>query len=665
MSDKKVRVYELAKELGVTSQALMVILKDLGESVKSYLSTIEQETAEAVQEIVHSQNEERKKKKQEEALKKGIPITATEKQPQKESQEESKEEKKEEKSNEEVVYFNADQMCRLLHIEYTVLQTRLLKYGIVSYSPKDPVPGFAVKSLCETYDIPLEYNVDETIDHRFFKPRAPVITIMGHVDHGKTTLLDYIRKTRVADKELGGITQAIGAYSVECNEKQIVFIDTPGHEAFTAMRAKGSEITDIVVLIVAAEDGIKETTLEAIDHARAAKVPIIVAINKIDLDNANIERVKTQLAEHDLNPEEWGGDTIVVPISAKKGIGVDDLLEMILLKAEMIELHTSTLADFAGTVIESNITKTFGSQATIIVQTGTLRRGDVITIDGNAEYKIRVLNDDLGSTIKKAAALTPVNVKGLPEILKPGSVVHAAKNFIPYQEKELPEKTEEISPQEDEADWAEDFLSEKETVEQFNVIIKADGEGTLDALQVALDKIKVEGVELNVVRQGVGIITEDDILLASVSKANIYGFNSTASPGARAEAKNKSIRLKTYRIIFELLDDIKSGMKGVLAPEETEEVLGTAEVKQVFKVPRAGSIAGCIVRSGIIRRNAKARIIRDRSIIFESKVSSLRRFKEDAREVREGYECGIGIENFNDVKAGDTIEVFQMVEKPQ
>ncbi len=659
MSDKKVRVYELAKQLGVTSQALMVILKDLGESVKSYLSTIEEETAEAVEEIVRSQNEERKKKKQEEARKKGIPIVTKDDAP-------PKEEKKEDvsKIKEEVVYFNADQLCRLLHVDYPELQTRLLKYGIVSYSPSDPIPGFAVKSLCEIYDVLLEYYVDESIDDRFFKTRAPVITIMGHVDHGKTTLLDYIRKTRVADKELGGITQAIGAYSVSVHDKQIVFIDTPGHEAFTAMRAKGSEITDIVVLIIAAEDGVKETTLEAIDHAKAAKVPIIVAINKIDLENANIEHVKTQLAERGLNPEEWGGDTIVVPISAKKGLGVDDLLEMILLKAEMIELHTSTLADFAGTVIESNITKTFGSQATIIVQTGTLRRGDVITIDGKTEYKIRVLNDDLGKTIKKAAALTPVNIKGLPEILKPGSITRSAKNFVPYEAASFNEKQEEFNSSE-EVDWAEDFLSEKETVEKFNIIIKADGEGTLDALQVALDKINVEGVELNVVRQGVGIITEDDILLASVSKANIYGFNSTASPGARTEAKNKSIRLKTYRIIFELLDDIKAGMKGVLAPEETEEVLGTAEVKQVFKVPRAGTIAGCIVRSGVIRRNAQARIIRDRSIIFESKVSSLKRFKEDAREVREGFECGIGVENFNDVKVGDTIEVFQMVEKPQ
>ncbi|MDD4028141.1 MAG: translation initiation factor IF-2 [Caldisericia bacterium] len=662
MSDKKVRVYELAKELGVTSQVLMVILKDLGESVKSYLSTIEQETSEAVQEIVQSQNEERKRKKQEEALKKGIPIVVTEQVSHKERKESDHEEQK---PKEDLVYFNADQLCRLIHIDYPELQTRLLKYGIVSYSPQDSIPGFAVKSLCEIYEIPLEFNVDDKIDDRFFKMRAPVITIMGHVDHGKTTLLDYIRKTRVADKELGGITQAIGAYSVLCHDKPIIFIDTPGHEAFTAMRAKGSEITDIVVLIVAAEDGVKETTLEAIDHAKAAKVPIIVAINKIDLDNANIERVKTQLADRGLNPEEWGGDTIVVPISAKKGIGVDDLLEMILLKAEMIELHTSTLADFAGTVIESNITKTFGSQATIIVQTGTLRRGDVVTVDGKTEYKIRVLNDDLGVTIKKASALTPVNVKGLPEILKPGSIARSAKNYVPYQASVLHEKPEEITSQEEEVDWAEDFLSEKEIVERFNIIIKADGEGTLDALQVALEKMKVEGVELNIIRQGVGIITEDDILLASVSKAHIFGFNSTASPGARAEAKNKSIRLKTYRIIFELLDDIKAGMKGVLTPEETEEVLGTAEVKQVFKVPRAGSIAGCIVRSGIIRRNAKARIIRDRSILFESKVSSLKRFKEDAKEVREGFECGIGVENFNDIKAGDTIEVFQMVEKPQ
>ena len=657
MSDKKVRVYELAKELGVSSQDLMVILKDLGEAVKSYLSTIENDTADAVKEIVESQMAEEQQKKEEEKKKKGIPISVTDEKPAKtEEQKESKE-----TTSEEVVYFNADQLSRLLKIEYPELQARLLKYGIVSYEPKDIIPGFAVKALCEMYEIELKYHVEDKVDTRFFKRRAPVITIMGHVDHGKTTLLDYIRKARVAEKELGGITQAIGAYTVEYNNKDIVFIDTPGHEAFSAMRAKGSEITDIVVLIVAAEDGIKETTLEAIDHARAAHVPIIVAINKIDLDNANPEHVKSQLAEQNLTPEEWGGDTIVVPISAKKGIGVDDLLEMILLKAEMIELVTSSVADFAGTVIESNITKTFGSQATVIVQTGTLRRGDVITIDGETEYKVRVLNDDLGKTIKKAAALTAVNVKGLPEILKPGSIVRSAKNFIPYQAPVQEEVTDLDT--EDSDNWAEDFLAETEEKEQFNIIVKADGEGTLDALQVALNKVNVEGVELNVVRQAIGIISEDDILLASVSKACIYGFNSTASPGARKEAKNKSIRLKTYRIIFELIDDIIAGMKGTLAPEETEEVLGTAEVKQAFKVPRAGTIAGCIVRSGLIRRNAQARVIRDRKIIFESKVSSLKRFKEDAKEVREGFECGIGIHNFNDIKAGDTIEVFHIIEK--
>ncbi|MCK5848862.1 MAG: translation initiation factor IF-2 [Caldisericia bacterium] len=644
----KVRVYELAKALNISSHDLMLILEDLGEKVKSYLSTIEEDTAATIKEIVATQQNEVEQKKKEEEIKTGVRV-----------------EEEEVNAKEEVVCFTSDQLTRLLHIEFPELQTRLLKYGIVSYQPKDIVPGFAVKALCDMYEVPLKFKVDEKIDERFFKSRAPVVTIMGHVDHGKTTLLDHIRKTRVADKEAGGITQAIGAYTVECNNKEIIFIDTPGHEAFTAMRAKGSEITDIVVLIIAAQDGIMETTLEAIDHARAAHVPIIVAINKIDLDTANVELVKTQLSEHGLTPEEWGGDTIVVPISAKKGIGVEDLLEMILLKAEMIELVTSSMADFAGTVIESNITKTFGSQATVIVQAGTLRRGDVVTTDGEKDLKVRVLYDDLGETIKKATSLTTVNIKGLPEIIKPGSIVHSSKNYIPYVKEVVETINQETGEEtEEEFDWAADFLSIKEEKEVFNVILKSDGEGTLDALQVALKRAQVDGVELKVIRQAIGIITEDDILLASVSNARIYGFNITASIGARKEAKNQSIHLKTYRIIFELIDDIIAGMKGKLAPEESEKILGSAEVKQIFKVPRAGVIAGCIVRSGIIRRNAKARVIRNRGIVFESKVSSLRRFKEDAKEVREGYECGIGIEKFNDVKVGDTIEVFQMVEVP-
>jgi translation initiation factor IF-2 len=547
-------------------------------------------------------------------------------------------------------------LSKHLGISIREIEIKLLKMGILASSPKDLVPLFAIKSLSELYGIHIDIPEQKEVDLKYFIPRAPVITIMGHVDHGKTTLLDTMRKAHVAEKELGGITQAIGAYSINYKGKQIIFIDTPGHEAFTAMRAKGSEITDIVVLVVAADDGVKEQTIEAINHAKAAKVPIIVAMNKIDRPGANLDLVKSQLSERGLAPEEWGGDTIFVPISAKNNVGIDDLLEMILLKAEMMELKTNAKAGFAATVIESNITKTFGAQATIIIQTGTLKVGDVIT-NGKEEFKVRVLYDDRFKPIKSQIALAPVNIQGIPVILKPGSILKAA-GLHEKMETEVEtgnKKTEEL-------DWESQFLAEKVITETVTLIVKADGEGTLDAVSVALNKLEVPGVTLKIVHSGVGMITDNDILLATVSNAKIVGFNVTVAPSARKEALIRGVSVNSYRIIFELIDDVTALMKGILEPEKVEQVIGTVEVKAIFKTPRAGTIAGCIVRSGIVVRNAKVRIIRNRSILLETQIESLRRFKDDVKEVREGFECGIGLENFNDIKVGDTLEVFKIVD---
>ena len=538
------------------------------------------------------------------------------------------------------------------------MEIKLLKYGVVLSSVDMPVPNFVAQSIMEMYGIEADKDLSPDLDKNLYIPRAPVITIMGHVDHGKTTLLDTIRSTRVADKELGGITQALGAYSIQVQDKKIVFIDTPGHEAFTAMRASGSEVTDIVILVVAADDGVKEQTIEAINHAKAARVPIIVAINKIDREGANPDVVKSRLSEFNLTPEEWGGDTIMVPISAKNNTGIDELLELILLKAELMDLRTNAKASFAGTVIESSITKSFGAEAAIIVQTGTLTMGDRIT-DGIQEYKIRAMYDDRDKKIKAQKALAPIKLQGLSDILRPGAILKIAdKNlFSAHSLLRPPEPSVAENP------FDLDSLFQNDIEHKFySVIVKADGEGTLSATDVALSKIKVEGVELRIVHRGVGIITENDVLLASVSQGRIVGFNVTATPGARKEALDRKVELSNYRIIFDMIDDIKKGMEGTLEPEKVEQVLGTVEVKASFKIPK-GMIAGCIVRSGVVQKGAKVRIIRNRNILLETSISSLKRFKEDVKEVREGFECGIGLENFNDVKIGDTLEVFQIIDK--
>ncbi len=687
MSEQKVRVYELAKELNKTSQELVEILNDLGVTVKSYLSTIEEDTAALVKDICSSPKESKKKTStppstpetpspKTSSSKTSPPKTPSSKvaSPAKETaQKEAPHKEKPQASPPKPAStqnpepsktplpsnaYNLIKLSRKCQTTPSEMEIKLLKYGVVLSSSDMPVPNFVALSIMEMYGLEPDKDLSPDLDESLYIPRAPVITIMGHVDHGKTTLLDTIRSTRVADKELGGITQALGAYSIQVQGKKIVFIDTPGHEAFTAMRASGSEVTDIVILVVAADDGVKEQTIEAINHAKAARVPIIVAINKIDREGANPDVVKSRLSEFNLTPEEWGGDTIMVPISAKNNTGIDELLELILLKAEMMDLRTNAKASFAGTVIESSITKAFGAEAAIIVQTGTLSLGDRIT-DGIQEYKIRAMYDDRDKKIKTQKALAPIKLQGLSDILRPGAILKIAdKNLFSASSLLRPaEATISENP------FDLDSLFQNETEQKiYSVIVKADGEGTLSATDVALSKIKVEGVELRVIHRGVGIITENDVLLASVSQGRIVGFNVTATPGARKEALDRKVELSNYRIIFDMIDDIKKGMEGTLEPEKIEQVLGTVEVKATFKIPK-GLIAGCIVRSGVVQKNAKVRIVRNRNILLETTISSLKRFKEDVREVREGFECGIGLDNFNDIKIGDILEVFQIIDK--
>ena len=515
----------------------------------------------------------------------------------------------------------------------------------------------------ESQDI-ADFDHYEVIDdEKDLKERPAIVTIMGHVDHGKTTLLDYIRSTRVAEGEAGGITQAIGAYSVKCNNKLITFIDTPGHAAFTEMRARGANITDIVIIIVAADDGIMPQTVEAIDHAKAAGVPIIVAINKIDKPDANVDRIMTGLVENGLTPEEWGGDIIVNKISAKTGVGINELLENILLVAEMQEYKANPNRYATGAVIESKKDNKVGTTATLLIQNGTLRLGDPIVI-GNYYGKVRTLKDDRGNNIVEAKPSTPVEVTGISEVPSAGD------KFIAFEsEKQAKEIAHERELRSKEADTnfsgmtLEDLFGRiKEGEKEINIIIKADVNGSLEAVKNALTKIDVEGVHVNVIRGGVGAITESDVVLASASHAIIIGFNVRASIATQDTAKQYGIELKYYDIIYKAVEDMEKAMKGMLDPEFEEKVTGSAEIRQIFKFSKVGLIAGCHVLSGTIKNNSKARILRDDIIVYNGAVNTLQHEKDQVKEVKKDMDCGMTLENCQDYKEGDIIEVYELVE---
>ncbi|RUM88005.1 MAG: translation initiation factor IF-2 [Thermovibrio sp.] len=497
------------------------------------------------------------------------------------------------------------------------------------------------------------------------EPRAPIITVMGHVDHGKTTLLDYIRNTRVAEREAGGITQHIGASIVEVDtsegKKKLVFLDTPGHEAFTAMRARGAQVTDIAVLVVAADDGVMPQTVEAINHAKAAGVPIIVAINKIDKPGANPDRVKQELTQHGLIPEDWGGETVMVPVSAKTGQGVDELLEMIALQSELMELKANPKKPARGVVLEAKLDKKRGPVATLLIQNGTLRVGDSI-VAGLYAGKVRAMFDDKGRPVKEAGPSMPVEVLGLEDVPLAGDKFYVVESL--EKAREIAQKRQELARQSalerEKRVSLEELFSRMQSgeVKELNVVLKADAQGSIEAIRKSLEELSNDEVRVNVIHAGVGPITENDIMLAAASNAIVIGFNVRPDSAARKAAEREKVDVRTYRVIYDIVDEIKKAMEGLLEPEEKEVYLGSAEVRATFKVPKVGTVAGCYVRDGVIRRNANVRLVRDGVVIYEGKISSLKRFKEDVKEVPAGYECGVGLENFNDIKVGDVIECY-------
>lgn len=493
--------------------------------------------------------------------------------------------------------------------------------------------------------------------------RPPVVTVMGHVDHGKTSLLDAIRQTHVTSQEAGGITQHIGAYQVMCQGKKIVFLDTPGHEAFTSMRARGAQVTDIAILVVAADDGVMPQTIEAINHAKSAKVPIIVAINKIDRPGANPDRVKQQLAEHQLIPEDWGGDTIMVPVSAHQKTGINDLLEMILLVAEMLELKANPNRLAYGTIIEAKLDKGRGPVATVLVQKGTLRIGDTI-IAGTAYGKVRAMTNDRGEKIKKAEPSTPVEVLGLADVPQAGDILVAVdeRTARVVAEKRLAKKRTEDIKQSQKVSLDDLFKQIQEgNLKDLNIVVKADVQGSIEALRQSLLNIKNNEVRVNIVHAGVGAINESDVMLAAASNALIIGFNVRPDGNARKAADTEKIDIRTYRVIYEAINDVEAAITGMLAPEFKEVILGHVEVRQVISIPKA-VVAGSYVTEGKITSTSQVRILRNGIVVHEGKLESLRRFKDDVKEVAQGYECGITIEKFRDIKEGDIIEAFTMQE---
>ncbi|PWL48634.1 MAG: translation initiation factor IF-2 [Clostridiales bacterium] len=531
--------------------------------------------------------------------------------------------------------------------------------------------------VADEFKIKVSKEVVLTIEDRLFdesadkeedlKPRAPVVVVMGHVDHGKTSLLDAIRNTNVTAGEAGGITQHIGAYRVTVQGKEITFLDTPGHEAFTAMRARGANLTDVAVLVVAADDGIMPQTVEAINHAKAAGVTIIVAINKIDKPGADPDRVKQELTQYELVPEEWGGDTICVPVSAVKGTGVNELLEMIILSSDMMELKANPSRAAKGVVIEAKLDKGRGAVATVLVQNGTLKNGDIV-IAGTATGRVRMMTNDKGERVNEAGPSFPVEIMGLSEAPNAGDVFNAVAD-----ERMARELVEQRKHQEKEEAFKKDakvnlddlFNQIGSGIKTFNIIVKADVQGSAEAVKQSLVKLSNDEVKVAVIHAGVGGITESDVMLAAASNALIIGFNIRPDKKALDAAARDGVDIRTYRIIYECIEEIEAAMKGMLAPKFRENVIGHAEVRQTIRVPNVGTIAGSYVTDGKIARHALIRVLRDNVVIFEDKIASLKRFKDDAREVAQSFECGVGLEKFNDIKVGDVLEAYVMEEIEQ
>lgn len=515
--------------------------------------------------------------------------------------------------------------------------------------------------IIEESDFEEQLEVEE--DESLLETRPPVVTIMGHVDHGKTTLLDTIRKTHVTEGEFGGITQHIGAYQVNVKGKKVTFLDTPGHEAFTAMRARGAKVTDLVIIVVAADDGVMPQTKEAVDHAKAANVPVIVAVNKIDKPTANRDRIVSQMSELGLMPEEWGGDTIYADISAKFGTGVSDLLETILVVSEVYNFRANPNKLATGTVIEAKLDKGRGPVTTLLVQGGTLHTGDSLVV-GTAYGKVRKMTDDLGREIKKALPSTPVEIIGLNDVPIAGDIFKVFDNEKKARQIAETRLNKKIASERNAtgAAMSLDDLArqiEEGEVKEVNVIVKADVQGSAEAVKASMEKIDVQGVRVNVIRSQAGAITESDILLASASHAVIYGFNVRPNALVRKKAEEEGIEIRLHNIIYKALEEMENAMKGMLAPVYEEVIIGQCEVRQIYKVSKVGTIAGCMVTDGCVRKDCGVRLIRDGVVIYTGKLGSLKRFQNDAKEVNNGYECGLTIENFNDIKVDDIIEAYE------
>lgn len=678
----KIRVYELAKELNVSSKDLITILMDeFSVEVKNHMSVIEDEDAALIKELLGDGNGENKEEKKsivdeyEDALADEVnKLNKKKKKTKKQIAEEVAKKEKEFAENtilEIGETITVKELADMLQKPYADVIKTLIFTGVMAAINQE-IDYATAEKVCEKYEIMCEKKEEtseleslemEEEEEENLQKRPPIVTVMGHVDHGKTSLLDAIRKSKVTDTEAGGITQHIGAYTVTLNGEPITFLDTPGHEAFTAMRARGAQVTDIVVLVVAADDGIMPQTKEAINHCKAANVPMIVAINKIDRPGANIDKVKQELTEYGLVSEDWGGDTICVPVSAKKGLNIDQLLEMIILQAEILELKANPNRKAKGTVIEAKLDKGRGAVASLLVQSGTLHVGDAILV-GSTYGRIRAMFDDEGKKIKSAGPSIPVEVLGLSEVPAAGDRFVQVKDEKTARQmaESRKQKIKEESHNSSNRVSLEDLYNQIQegTVKELGIIVKADVQGSVEAIRQSLEKLSTDDVKVRVIHGAVGAITETDITLATASNAIVIGFNVRPDNNAVAAAEKEKVEIKTYRVIYDAIEDVKSAMIGMLEPEYKEVILGKAQIREVYKISNVGTIAGAYVLDGKLERNAEVRVIRDGVVIFESTLASLKRFKDNVKEVAAGYECGFSIDKFNDIKEGDEVEAFKM-----
>ncbi|WP_145436727.1 translation initiation factor IF-2 [Staphylococcus hominis] len=693
----KKRIYEYAKELNVKSKEIIDELKKMDVEVSNHMQALEDGQIKMLdKKFKSSQNEENKKQNtqnnhQKQQSKKDN--NQNKSNSKKKNNKNSKNNKNNKNNNKgknnksaaepkempsKITYeegITVGELADKLNIESSSIIKKLFLLGIVA-NINQSLDEETLELIADDYGVEIEKEVvvneedlttyfDDEEDDPDAIERPAVVTIMGHVDHGKTTLLDSIRNTKVTAGEAGGITQHIGAYQIENNGKKITFLDTPGHAAFTTMRARGAQVTDITILVVAADDGVMPQTIEAINHAKEADVPTIVAVNKVDKPTANPDRVMQELTEYGLIPEDWGGDTIFVPLSALNGDGIDDLLEMIGLVAEVQELKANPDKQAVGTVIEAELDKSRGPAASLLVQNGTLHVGDSIVV-GNTYGRVRAMVNDLGQRIKTAGPSTPVEITGINDVPQAGD------RFVIFKDEKQARRIGEarheasvIQQRQESKNVSLDNLFEQMKqgeMKDLNVIIKGDVQGSVEALAASLMKIDVEGVNVRIIHTAVGAINESDVTLANASNGIIVGFNVRPDAGAKRAAEAENVDMRLHRVIYNVIEEIESAMKGLLDPEFEEQVIGQAEVRQTFKVSKVGTIAGSYVTEGKITRNAGVRVIRDGIVQFEGELDTLKRFKDDAKEVSQGYECGITIANFNDIKEGDIIEAFEMVE---